>query len=54
MLMTGLGFGGLIGMESSFTVTRGAGEHWAHPAISDARVYMRHGEALMVYDIKQE
>lgn len=41
-------------IESSFTVTRGTGEHWAHPGISDARLYMRHGEALMVYDIKQK
>ena len=41
-------------IESSFTVTQGTGEHWAHPAISDARLYIRHGDALMAYDIKQK
>ena len=39
---------------SSFRITRGSGKHWAHPAISDGRLYMRHGEVLMVYDIRQK
>ena len=39
-------------MVSSFGVTKGGKEHWAHPAISDGRLYVRHGEALMCYDIK--
>jgi len=39
---------------SSFMITRGHGEHWAHPAISDGRLYIRHGDALMVYDIKAQ
>lgn len=37
---------------STFAVARGSGRHWAHPAISDGRLYIRHGEALMAYDIK--
>jgi outer membrane protein assembly factor BamB len=37
---------------SSFEITQGSDNHWAHPAISDARLYIRHGDALMVYDIK--
>jgi len=37
---------------SSFSVTQGSGQHWAHPAISDGRLYIRHGDALMAYDIK--
>ena len=37
---------------STFAITQGSGKHWAHPAISDARLYIRHGEALMAYDIK--
>ena len=37
---------------SSFKVPLGNGEHWAHPAISDGRLYVRHGNVLMVYDIK--
>jgi len=37
---------------SSFRITRGSGMHWAHPAISDGRLYIRHGDVLMAYDIK--
>ena len=37
---------------SSFKLPLGDGQRWAHPAISDGRLYMRRGEALMVYDIK--
>ena len=36
---------------SEFQVPLGSGEHWAHPSISDGRLYIRHGEALMVYKI---
>ena len=36
---------------SSFAITRGKGPHWAHPVIKDGRLYVRHGEFLMVYDI---
>ncbi|MBD3374092.1 PQQ-binding-like beta-propeller repeat protein [candidate division KSB1 bacterium] len=39
---------------SSFEITKGSKQHWAHPAISDGRLYVRHGEALMVYDIKAQ
>ena len=39
---------------SSFRITRGSGMHWAHPAISDGRLYIRHGDVLMAYDIKRE
>jgi len=39
-------------MVSSFEITKGTGEHWAHPAISNGRLYVRHGDAPMVYDIK--
>jgi len=39
---------------SSFKIPLGKGPHWAHPSISDGRLYMRHGEALMVYDIKSK
>jgi len=37
---------------SALRVTQGSGSHWAHPAISDGRLYIRHGEALIAYDIK--
>ena len=39
---------------SSFRITLGSGKHWAHPAISDGRLYIRHGNALMAYDIKNK
>lgn len=39
-------------MVSSFEVKKGSKQHWAHPAISDGRLYIRHGQALMCYDIK--
>lgn len=37
---------------SSFQITKGRDQHWAHPSISDGRLYLRHGDVLMVYDIK--
>ncbi len=37
---------------SEFTITEGAGMHWAHPYIADGKLFMRHGEVLIVYDIK--
>jgi outer membrane protein assembly factor BamB len=37
---------------SQFTISQGTGEHWAHPTIANGRLYMRHGDALMAYDIK--
>ena len=37
---------------STFKITEGAGPHWAHPFIADGKLFMRHGEVLMVFDIK--
>ena len=37
---------------SSFKVEKGAGPHWAHPAIYNGNLFVRHGESLMVYDLK--
>jgi hypothetical protein len=37
---------------SSFKIEKGAGPYWAHPAIFDGKLYVRHGECLMVYDLK--
>jgi len=36
---------------SSFKVPLGEDQHWAHPVIHDKKLYIRHGSALMVYDI---
>ena len=38
---------------SSFQVRKGSGEHWAHPVVKDGRLYIRHGDALLVYDISR-
>jgi outer membrane protein assembly factor BamB len=38
---------------SSFRVRKGQGPHWAHPAIGDGRLYIRHGKVLMAYDISE-
>jgi outer membrane protein assembly factor BamB len=37
---------------SQFVVTQGTDQHWAHPTIANGRLYIRHGDALMAYDIK--
>lgn len=37
---------------SSFRVSGGTGPHWAHPAIYNGKMYIRHGEKLFVYNIK--
>jgi outer membrane protein assembly factor BamB len=38
---------------SSFKIDMGSGEHWAHPVIANGRLYIRHGDILMVYDISK-
>jgi hypothetical protein len=35
----------------SFTVTQGDANHWAHPTIANGRLYIRHGDVLLAYDI---
>jgi len=39
---------------SSFKVTKGDKQHWAHPVVYDGRLYIRHGNTLMVYNIKAD
>lgn len=39
---------------SEFKITKGAGPHWAHPFIADGKLLIRHGDVLMVYDIKDK
>jgi len=36
---------------SSFQVNLGSGPHWAHPVIHDKVLYIRHGDAVLAYDI---
>ncbi|MBS3733407.1 MAG: PQQ-binding-like beta-propeller repeat protein [Phycisphaerae bacterium] len=37
---------------SSFRITEGDGKHWAHPVIANGRLYIRHGKALMCFDVR--
>lgn len=37
---------------SSFKITLGTKEHWAHPVVSNGVLYVRHGDTLMAFDIK--
>jgi outer membrane protein assembly factor BamB len=37
---------------SQFVVSAGTNEHWTHPTIANGRLYIRHGDVLVAYDIK--
>ena len=37
---------------SEFQITKGEGPFWAHPVINKGKLYIRHGDVLMVYLIK--
>jgi outer membrane protein assembly factor BamB len=37
---------------SEFKIVKGEGPHWAHPVIREGKLYIRHGDTLMVYLIK--
>lgn len=39
-------------LVSEFRITKGEGPHWAHPVIADGVLYIRHGNALMAYEVK--
>ena len=38
---------------SAFKVPYGTDQHWAHLVISNGRLYVRHGNSLMVYEIRK-
>jgi len=38
---------------SKTKVTKGSEQHWAHPVIYDGVLYVRHGKALIAYNIKK-
>ena len=40
-----------LNVISQFTIPLGTDQHWAHPVIDSGRLYVRHGNALMLYDI---
>ena len=44
---------GKMELLSSFKITKGTKEHFAHPVINKGILYIRHGKAFMAFDIKQ-
>jgi hypothetical protein len=38
---------------SKFQVPLGTEQHWSHPVISRGRLYVRHGNALIAYNLKE-
>jgi outer membrane protein assembly factor BamB len=41
-----------LDIVSEFQVTKGEGPFWAHPVINKGKLYIRHGDVLMTYQIK--
>ena len=41
-------------LVSSFKIKLGSGPYWPHPVIHNGVLFIRHGEALMAYDIKEK
>jgi len=39
---------------SKFKITAGTKEHFSHPVIKDGILYIRHGQALMAYDLRKK
>jgi outer membrane protein assembly factor BamB len=42
-----------LDIVSEFQINKGEGPFWAHPVISKGRLFVRHGDVLMVYQIKE-
>ena len=43
-----------FGKIASFKVPFGTAQHWSHLVIKNGRLYVRHGNSLMVYDIRKK
>jgi len=37
---------------SSFQIKKGKGPHWSHPYLFDGKMFLRHGDVLMVYSLQ--
>jgi outer membrane protein assembly factor BamB len=44
---------GKMEMVSSFRIKKGSDQHFSHPVISKGILYLRHGNALIAYDIRK-
>jgi outer membrane protein assembly factor BamB len=40
-------------LVSNFSFKAGSGPYWTHPVINNGVLYLRHGEALLAYNIKE-
>jgi outer membrane protein assembly factor BamB len=40
-------------VASSFQVEKGKGPHWSHPYIYDGKLFLRHGDVVRVYSIRE-
>lgn len=45
---------GKIELVSSFKITEGTLEHFAHPVIAGGILYIRHGKTMLAYDIRKK
>ena len=43
--------GGVLKEVSTFKITKGTKEHFAHPVIGNGKLFIRHGKSLMAYQI---
>ena len=43
-----------FGEISKFKIEKGTKEHFSHPVIANGTMYIRHGKALMAYDIREK
>ena len=41
-----------LDIVSEFQITKGEGPFWAHPVINKGKLYIRHGDVLMVFQLK--
>ncbi len=44
--------GNKMQVTGKFKIAKGAKEHFSHPVISNGVLYIRHGSALMAYEVK--
>lgn len=40
-------------LERTYKITKGTGEHFAHPVVAGNHLFIRHGDALLVYDYQE-
>jgi outer membrane protein assembly factor BamB len=41
-----------LDIVSEFKIAKGEGPFWAHPSLRNGKMYIRHGEVLMVYQVR--